>query len=321
MTKKGIIEELQSKIYGQLKPLIGARTILLDCPYHINIGDLLIWKGECEFFKTIGKEPISQSSLYTFVFPKLSEDITICLHGGGNFGDLYRVAQDFRIKVINSYPNNRIIIFPQSIWYEDKSLIEKDSIEFARHKDLYICARDLTSYEFVRKNFTHNKVMLVPDMAFCIGDISETYDSKKTGKDKVLYFRRKDQEFVEHKYSVLQNITDIKDWPRFGNKYNFTNLFMIVGMRLNNLNQFWKKIYTKPMDLVMQKILKPRLIGKGIHMLIPYEMIYTTRLHAMILGILLDKKIIYIDNTTNKLSAFADTWLRNVDDVKSIDSI
>jgi len=319
MTRKEIIEKLKSNIYSQLTPLIGTRTVLLDCPYHINIGDLLIWKGECEFFKTIGKVPISQSSLYTFDFPKLSEDITICLHGGGNFGDLYRVAQDFRIKVIKTYPNNRIIIFPQSIWYENKSLIEKDSKEFARHKDLYICTRDLTSFEFISKRFTNNKVMLVPDMAFCIGDISSTYDKSKTGNDNVLYFRRKDQEFVEHKYNELQLIKDIKDWPGFGNRYNFTNLFMIAGMKLNNLNSFWKKIYAKPMDLIMQRILKPRLIRKGINMLIPYEKIYTTRLHALILGILMDKKIIYIDNTTKKLSAFAETWLRNADDVKSID--
>ena len=61
-------------------------------------------------------------------------------------------------------------MFPQSIWYEDESLIAKDAAVMARHNDLTLCARDKWSYNFLKEHFGKNKILLVPDMAFYISD-------------------------------------------------------------------------------------------------------------------------------------------------------
>ena len=47
------ITDLRKKIKDKLSPLIDNDYVLLDLPYHKNIGDILIWAGEIEFLKTL----------------------------------------------------------------------------------------------------------------------------------------------------------------------------------------------------------------------------------------------------------------------------
>jgi len=60
---------------------------------------------------------------------------------------------------------------------------------------------------------------------------------------------------------------------------------------------------------------RKRLIQDGIDLIAPYRSIYTTRLHAGILSILLDKEVTFIDNTYGKNSDFFKTWLKDTDGV------
>lgn len=46
-----------------------------------------------------------------------------------------------------------------------------------------------------------------------------------------------------------------------------------------------------------------------------YSIVYTTRLHVLILSALLEKKIFLIDNTTGKLNSFYNTWLKDLDNI------
>ena len=47
-----------------------------------------------------------------------------------------------------------------------------------------------------------------------------------------------------------------------------------------------------------------------------YKTIYTTRLHAAILGALLGKKVVFMDNSYGKNRGFYETWLKDCDAVK-----
>lgn len=185
----------------------------LDNPYHGNIGDILIWEGERQFLSSI-KYKCLQSSSNSWCGKITSTPETVILfHGGGNFGDLYRECQDFRLRVIEQFPNNRIIMFPQSIWYEDESLIAKDAAVMARHNDLTLCARDKWSYNFLKEHFGKNKILLVPDMAFYISDeYLNKYRECVFGGQK-LYLRRIDKEMDFS--TILDDLRgfDIRDWP------------------------------------------------------------------------------------------------------------
>ena len=47
-----------------------------------------------------------------------------------------------------------------------------------------------------------------------------------------------------------------------------------------------------------------------------YKTIYTTRLHAAILGVLLGKKVVFMDNSYGKNRGFYETWLKDCNSVK-----
>lgn len=316
MNSQQKVLQLRNEIIGSLNDEIGSNVILLDCPYHGNIGDILIWEGECEFFKATNKKLLSQHSLFTYNFPDLPPNITICLHGGGNFGDLYRSAQDFRLDVINCYPNNKIVIFPQSVFYDDADLIEKDAIEFAKHKNLIICARDKGSFHFLKKHFIDCNIKLVPDMAFCIDSKIFGGHNKQSFPQKSVYFKRLDKE-ISDRQNVYLNSLEKRDWIPFEKKRHWTFILMRIGYRSQTLkNKYLKTFIASTLDYIMQNYAKLRLIQSGIRTLQPFQTIYTTRLHAMILGVLMGKKIYGIDGKTKKVRDYYETWLSDCDSVQ-----
>lgn len=317
ISQESVILTLQNAIKGALIPLINEQVILLDCPYHINIGDTLIWQGELDFLKSINKYPIAQHSKDTFEFSLLEKEIIICLHGGGNFGDLYRGAQEFRKEVISCYPNNRIVMFPQTVWYEDKSLIEEDCKVFSKHKDLHLCARDMVSYEMLKRYFPNNSVLLVPDMAFYIDKKLLGNQNKYSTGNSSVYIKRLDKELDDSKRIDLYKIDEIRDWPGF-EKYPLR--FRVVDQFLKILRRCPKSrgVIGKIIDKYMINIVRRRQIQNGVSFLSKYQTIYTTRLHAMILGLLLNKDIKAIDNKSHKLSSFIGTWLQNEENIELI---
>ncbi|TIO38875.1 MAG: exopolysaccharide biosynthesis protein, partial [Mesorhizobium sp.] len=92
----------------------------------------------------------------------------IFIHGGGNFGDLWITHQDFRERVLEQFPNRRIIQFPQSIHYKSQERRERSARIIGGHKNFVLLVRDEESKAFAEKHFDC-EVRLCPDMAFCIG--------------------------------------------------------------------------------------------------------------------------------------------------------
>lgn len=312
------IAELRVKIEKQLIPLINNDYVLWDLPYHTNIGDTLIWQGECDFLKRLPYKCLGYASCNTCTFPKVSIGTIILLHGGGNFGDLWRGMQEFRLKIIESYPDNPIIIFPQSVNYENLNLIKFDARKMALHKKLIICARDIVSYNLLRKNFV-NDILLVPDMAFCI-DLTYLQKWQKCVDRGLLYVRRLDKELGSelNKDIIIAKDIDVRDWPSLENP----SLPVRVCTKIISLQQKMKNckatnwLMTFLSDAVASKKFRPLMIRLGVKFISRYRLVYTTRLHVMILSVLLHKKVYFLDNSYGKNSSFYHTWLKDLDSVE-----
>lgn len=106
-----------------------------------------------------------------YFYSKISLNDTILLHGGGNFGDLFRGQNRRREQLMKYFPHNKFIIFPQTIFYLNQSLIEIDNKGFSTISDLTISTRSIQSFELAQKSFPNNKILLLPDIAFMIGPI------------------------------------------------------------------------------------------------------------------------------------------------------
>jgi pyruvyl transferase EpsO len=57
------------------------------------------------------------------------------------------------------------------------------------------------------------------------------------------------------------------------------------------------------------------MLSRGVKFITSYRKVYTTRLHVMILSVLLGKEVQYINNNNGKLEALYNTWLRDCEGV------
>lgn len=310
MNNKEVVYQLQQKIRKGLLPLINANYVYLDLPYHPNIGDTLIWEGTREFLKTLPYKCLYYSNKDSFRFRQLPKEVVILLHGGGNFGDLYRLHSEFRKKIIELYPNNKIIILPQTVFYENIKLLTGDAEFYANHPNVTICAREQYSFDFLTKHFK-NQILLLPDMAFFVN--LEKYKILEDEK-RILYLKRTDKE--------LANSNDIEgipvnaeqhDWPTYERHYNEFDRVERYAYRLHKLLKicgFNDMMLARIEDWKRNLYYRRKYVQIGISFLSPYHAIYTTRLHVLILGILLGREIYLINNTSGKVINFYNTWLK-----------
>jgi pyruvyl transferase EpsO len=287
--------------------------VLFDLPYHTNIGDSLIWEGEMHFLKGLTNyRLLYSSSAATYHYHKLDREIIIFLHGGGNFGDVWHGVHQFKNTIINSYPHNKIIIFPQTIHYGDKDILLKDSALYARHKNLIICARDRKSYNLLKEYFYANVILLVPAMAFCIPNMQlRKYYGKSLSKN--LFLKRTDIELNDHfnyvDFIVDKENTDISDWPSMETR-------TVYGFLLRCFLWMSRKtafLFPRLADLYAKFFFKQNLIKTGVGFINSYNNIYTTRLHAAILCCLLGKPFVLFNNSYGKNRSFFETWLNDLD--------
>lgn len=303
------LPKLQTLIRTTLSPLLSEKYWLFDCPYYSNIGDQLIWEGEKAFLNEQNKEEIGHSSRSTFKHPDIGSEITLLFHGGGNIGQLYREHIDFLFSIIERYPENRIIVFPQTICYEEKRLLKNDVQIMKRHKDFHFCVRDRKGFEMLSSEGLRN-VYLLPDMAFYIP--LQRFATKQHIETKgSLYMKRVDGELMKGNSDIAADYT--KDWPTF-EKRIFDGI--LTGKIINLLSKSEIRMFERLWDWYADKHYRAKLIDIGCNFIQSYDPIVSTRLHAIILSLLCGKEVTAVDNSYGKISEFIKTWLSDVDEVK-----
>ena len=310
------VSQLRNLIHNTLIPLIDHDFYLLEAPYYNNIGDTLIWQGEMDFLKLIPHKCKGVYSGDTFLYPEISKDDILLFQGGGNFGDLYPWNHDFKMDVIKHYPKNKTIIFPQTIWFEKEENLQACADFLSEHMNVIICARDQVSYNVFKERF-QNKIIMLPDMAFCID--MEKWDIPDIG-GRDLFLKRNDGELKSYGYmSELESRSnvDVTDWPTMLVKDVWqTKLLQRFKIYAHRSPRFFT---CKVCDLLGRYWYRPFLINTGVKMLRSHNNIYTTRLHTAILSVLLEKKHIeFFDNSYGKNKNFYDTWLSDCDNIQLV---
>lgn len=309
-------EELEQMIRTNLSRFIDHDYVLWDLPYYSNIGDILIWEGERQFLRSFSHKCLDFAAQDTCNFPLLPEETVILLQGGGNFGDLWREAQEFRLKVIRQYPANRIVIFPQSVYYQNPETLKEDAEVMAQHKKLVVCVRDEQSFEILKPHI-RNEMLLLPDMAFCI-DSRKLERFKQPSGNTDLFLKRRDKE-LKKEIKGPEGV-EIHDWPSV-EKILFMMRWLGVCLKVGNGLRKYKlyllgKVWNKLTDRYASGMVRPVLLKMGVKFLSRYRRIYTTRLHVLILSVLLEKECVCLDNSYGKNFAFYETWLKDLPGIK-----
>ena len=277
-----------------------SKVAYLDYPVHGNIGDLLIMKGTEKFFADHNIQTMCSYSLHNFPpqirFPL---DTTLVFQGGGNLGDLYYSPQEMREYFIQRYKNHRIVILPQTVYFQNPRNLERASKIFRQHTDLHIFTRDTSSFE-IAKEFLSDNVYLMPDMAHALWPIK----APKLAESKCLYLLRTD---MERRNDVRShNNSDVTDWPDLINRWE--NLAIKVSTRTQRLD---RKIRILPVRFLWS-IFSQHLINKAIKLFRQYSYVETSRLHGHILACLMNKPNCLIDNSYGKNYMYYKTWTHRV---------
>lgn len=304
MTSKSKIKQLQKIITDNLYPLIDHDYWLLDVPYYFNVGDTLIWQGALDFLSSLPYKCKGFRPFNHFDIPKdIKDDDIIIFNGGGNFGDLWSEPHDYKMQVVKRYPNSKIIFLPQTVFWNKKENMLKCANSLKKSPNITICARDKHSYDILSANFS-NKILLIPDMAFCI-DMNKWHIPEAKYEDLLLM--RNDRELKESEsLEIIKTQTgiNITDWKPFTEE---------------SWQKKWLRRTRKYMPLIYhwyaKNIFRPYMIKSGIKLIGQYKRIYSTRLHAIILSILLGREsdMYWFDNSYGKNKNFYDTWLNDVD--------
>ena len=292
-------KRLQTLIRQSLTPLIPSDYLLLDLPYYSNIGDNLIWQGTEDFLKGLSCKCLGRHSCRTFKFRPLPKDCTILLLGGGNFGDIWRSHQEFRLRVIESYPDNHIIILPQTIYYESEATFEEDIKRLNRHQQLTVCVRDHHSAELLKQKGFQRQWLTLPDMAFCI-DRDRLFAKKSDISKESLLLLREDKEVPKGRFIGNHTHTEIEvgDWPN-----------LIETRRA--ARRYLRSHAAEESDAYFRTTFLAERIREGVQFVSQYKMVYSTRLHVAILRLLLGLPVKMMDNSYGKNLSFYNTWLKD----------
>lgn len=300
---------------GELRTFIpsGDPVLYLDYPMHLNIGDQLINLGTEAWFADHGYTVTNRASHFDCSdrnLRKVGADSTIVLHGGGNFGDIYPVHQEFREYIVGRFRNNRIVVMPQSVHFKSTDRLRVAAEIFSRHPRLTIAVRDTESFDLLTKHFK-NDIRLFPDMAHQLwsrpdmtaGSVGRATD----GANRTLVLWRQDIEAVAKPAGFAQD-RDLIDWEALMTA-NDIRVYKAI-LRWYRLDRRLGHLF--PNHLLWYPI-RARLVNRMICLFRSYDNIVTNRLHAMILGALLSRNVEFSDNSYGKLSRYWSAWLKDSD--------
>lgn len=272
------------------------KIIIMGIPHHGNIGDNAIAIAEEELIKKF----FPQYKLYMMqekylnicankVKSFINDEDIILLHGGGNIGDTYERPENGRREVIKAFPNNKIIIFPQTAYFSNtekgKEELQKSKEIYNNHKNLIILAREEKSYEFMKKNFYNCKIYLTPDIVMTLNE-----SKSDNRKGALLLFRTDTEKTLEN--NSIEKIKEIVK-SKFG-EYLMSDMNLGSGI----------------VDIGGKK--REEVLTNKFQQFQTAQIAITDRLHGMIFAAITETPCVVFGNFNHKISE-SYKWLKNLE--------
>ena len=272
------------------------RVFVFIAGYYQNLGDMALTYSQREFLKKAYPEaeiivvPSTQTYQSVRVIKKhIRPDDVITTLGGGNMDDIYTSLEDARLHVVKSFPDNKIIGFPQTMIFSDTEFGQKrmkiSRSVYEKHRDLTLFVREENSLARIKRDFPTVKIGYCPDIV-----LSLKKDEPKEVRENVLCCMRKDKELNISSEQTASVISAVKN--------EFSNVIVrdTVDIPLEacqpdtfeaTLEEFWKMVRT-------------------------CKVVVTDRLHCMIFCAITGTPVVVIDNTNKKISGVIKEWLSDV---------
>lgn len=246
-----------------------------------NLGDVAITYAQEKLLKEkypdyeIVDVPISKTlSLIRPIKKTISPNDIITITGGGNMGEMYGDIELLRLMVIRMFPNNKIIVFPQTTDYigENNYLFRLAHKTYNSHKDLTLLAREEVTYAKIAQCFPKAEVHLVPDVVMTL----DKWENKE--RNGILFCLRNDKEKGKSRTMVETIIAGADKYSITTNDYDthIDKNHMPLDVREEELQQIWSKFSSS-------------------------QLIVTDRLHGMIFAYITGTPAIVFPNSNFKI--------------------
>ncbi|MGN1298842.1 MAG: polysaccharide pyruvyl transferase family protein [Candidatus Scatovivens sp.] len=277
------------------------KIILMGIPHHDNLGDVAIGYAEKKFIKENFPEYelicLPEENLIEHAEKEknnIKEEDIIFLHGGGNFGNQYIIIENYRRKIIELFPNNKIIMFPQTIYFTEnetgKIELEKSKRIYSSHKNLIITAREEKSLEIIKREFCKNRILYLPDIVTYLNEIGQ---NDRNGALLILRNDREKSIKLEDEIAI-QNIA----------KIHFNN---IEKTDISEGKYYEEQFLEKKLFDIFEKYRR-------------FELVITDRLHGMIFAMITGTPCIALKNYNYKVESFY-KWFENINYIEFLKNI
>ncbi len=278
---------------------------VIGCPEFSNLGDNAIMIAEVEFLKKCGIpskaiECITEKEFlkdYKIISKLIGEKSLICGHGGGNMGNQYGSEEKVRRTMLECFPNNKIIIFPQTIFFvgENKETDEQESVKYYNGRaNLTLIAREKESYRIMQKLYPDTEILLTPDIV--LSAEMETFDVVPQKRKGVLFCLRNDVEKVLSE-EVLRKLKEYV--KKCGQEYSETDMYSDCDINNDNRKDCIRR--------KMQEFCRS-------------ELVITDRLHGMVFAAITDTPCIVFNNYNHKVEGVYQ-WIKHLPYIKYVNSI
>ena len=271
--------------------------------FYQNLGDMAITYAQKEFLQNLYPERkvICVASTQTYsalktIKKKVGKEDIITLIGGGNMDDKYQSLEDARLFVVQQFPKNKMISFPQTVCFSDtkkgRKSFKRSRRIYSKHEDLTMFMRENNAFLRAKTYFPKVNVMPCPDIVLYLNETTP-----KTERTNILCCLRKDKE---------QNISNEarEELISYMTK-NYENVLCkdtvdvaLEDCRINTyektLKEFWATLRT-------------------------CKLVITDRLHCMIFCAITETPCIVMDNTNKKISGVCRQWLSGADWIKMVE--
>ena len=307
---KKMSKVLPLPIKVQLISLLKRRKMVLSPDKHAfiflaadygNIGDIAISSAQKDYLKNeligfdIVSVPISQTRLLLRSIKKqIKKDDLVTIIGGGNMGASYPDIEALRQLVIKSFPNNRMVCFPQTLdWNNDTKsdrALQHIVTTYARHPDIHVFARESITYTKLSEMFSkhHNvKVGLVPDIVM-------TATAEALGSSECLA-----------PLGILRCLRDDKEAALSAAQY------ALLDDALAATGYSIEKTDTHAGGSQLHELHCAKLLADKLSQFRSARLVVTDRLHGMILSLLSGTPCLVVPNANHKISQTWRDWLQD----------
>ncbi len=264
--------------------------------FYQNLGDMAITYAQVEFLKKAYPEAnvVAIPSNKTYEAVKtiknfISKDDIITTIGGGNMGDMYQSLEDARLYVVKSFPNNRIISFPQSVDFDNIKSKNQSYKVYKNHKNFTLFVREPNSLERVRDYFPDIETAHCPDIVLSLDKVEPICE-----RTDVVCCLRSDKE---------QNLSD-------NERQQIINYIK---------NVFPNAVFTDTVDVALQDC-TPERYAKTLEnfwsKLRKSRVVVTDRLHCMIFCAITGTPCVVFDNSNKKISGVYNQWMSDISYIK-----